>query len=135
MIIQNNSILTEEQRVAWLHGHSEQVKDSLVAKYITGQAEHQSDLGSITTEKLFDELTAEHLDAINYLGEIRRRLVINTNFVLVKRETLTELMDFVDRIGKDHDIVNASITNLAYQDAKKVLELNKPQQRRTNEPV
>lgn len=135
MIIQNLSILTPTQRLDWLHGHVKQVSVALEVKYITGQAEHRSDLGSVPTEKLFDELTAEHLDAINYLGEIRRRLVINKSHVVVKRDTLRLLALCYERIVGDYQDEATTDIKEAYADASKLLNQNIPARKETNESL
>lgn len=65
-------------RTLWLLREQAKIAEKWYVKFDKGQKEHGADLGTVPLEKLLDELEAEHLDALSYIAEIRRR-IINSN--------------------------------------------------------
>lgn len=66
--------LGPRDRARWLAEVTNQLERDFHTKYLRGQEEHGGDIGNVDLSTLFDQLYQEHLDAIAYINEIRRRL-------------------------------------------------------------
>lgn len=75
--------LSTGARSEWLGAEGRRLQKAWIAKYLTGAIEHHGDLGEVSLLDLLKEMEQEHLDALSYIAELRRR-VLNEHVVEVK---------------------------------------------------
>jgi len=84
------------QRSYWLRQLSSELPDALIGKFQRGQKSHGgTDLGELETEQLIEEMLMEALDQINYLSELKRRMIPYGDGVYLKRTGVLILLELL----------------------------------------
>jgi len=99
MIISNKSPMPEQGRTAWLNTFAYDVRHLLVAKFEAGQKEHGGDIGEVSTSTLVDNGIQEALDQLCYLGELKRRITLSPEHVMISRRSAKELRMLVEKLA------------------------------------
>ena len=69
-----SGLLGITDRIAWLGLECDRLKERIHEKYIDGQISHGCiDLGTVSVDKLLDEIENEAMDTLMYVAEIRRQ--------------------------------------------------------------
>ena len=74
LILVNESPMHPDNREDWVIKVSHDLRTTWAARYLEGQKQHASDLGTVVTTQLICELERELLDAFAYLHELKRRI-------------------------------------------------------------
>lgn len=90
--ILNGVPLGLQSRMEWLTLTAQDLRGKFIRKYEAGQAEHKSDLGSVSLKELLREIEQEALDQLAYVNELQRRVVAMDGHVVIDRSTLSRLI-------------------------------------------
>jgi len=97
--------LQDDDRQNWVASTGKQIMMDFIEKVERGRKEHGVDLGNMPADQLFDEIQAEHIDALCYLTELKRRLTGQAGHVVIGRGLLVQLHAAIEASAK-FDIMN-----------------------------
>ena len=71
----NQDPMEQKRRELWVGAVQQRISERLGAKFDHGALEHHCEFGDQTVAYLLDQIEDEAIDTLNYVNELRRRMI------------------------------------------------------------